>query len=59
MITYAEFLLFIGLIVAIGYGVYWKHEATKYHFMFKLMLTNPEARNEIVNNYDEFKRRAG
>lgn len=59
MITYAEFLLFIGLIVAIGYGVYWKHEATKWNFMFKLMLTNQEAREEIINNFDEFKRRVG
>lgn len=59
MITYAEFFLFIGLIISIGFSVYWKHEATKWHFLFKLMLTNEEARSEIVNNYDEFKRRVG
>lgn len=59
MITYAEFFLFIGLIVAIAFGVYWKHEATKWHFLFKLMLTNEEARSEIIHNFDDFKRKAG
>jgi hypothetical protein len=59
LITYAEFFLFIGLIAAIAYGIYWKHEAAKWHFLFKLMLTNEEARSEIINNYDEFKRQVG
>jgi hypothetical protein len=59
MISYAEFFLIISLIFAIGYAVYWKHEAGKWHYLFKLMLTNKEAREEIVNNFDEFKRRVG
>jgi len=59
MISYAEFFLFIGFIAAIGYALYWKHEAGKWHFLFKLMLTDKAAREKIVNNFDEFKRTVG
>ena len=54
MITYTEFFLFIGLIVSIAYGAYWRFEAHKAIHLFKLMLTNSEAREDIVNGYQEF-----
>jgi hypothetical protein len=44
MITYTEFFLFIALIVAIAHGFYWRHEAKKGFFVFKLIMTDPKAR---------------
>jgi len=52
MITYAEFFLFIGMMVAVGYALYWRGEAHKNHFLFKLMLTNKEAREKILNDFE-------
>lgn len=59
MITYTEFFLFIALMVAIAYGIYWKMEARKAHFVFKLMMTDAKAREEIIEGYNDFKRKAG
>lgn len=56
MITYTEMFLFIALIFAVGYAFYWKGEAQKNVFLFKLMLTNKDAREKIVENFEEFKR---
>ena len=58
MITYTEMFLFVALIFAVGYAFYWKSEAQKNHFLFKLMLTNKDAREKIVENFEEFKRHA-
>jgi hypothetical protein len=59
MITYTEFFLFIALIVAIAHGFYWKHEAKKGFFVFKLIMTDPKAREEIIKDYNELKSKAG
>ena len=59
MITYTEFFLFIALIVAIAHGFYWKHETKKAHFVFKLMMTDAKAREEIIEGYNDFKRKTG
>jgi hypothetical protein len=56
MITYAEMFLFVALIFAVGYAFYWKAEAQKSTFLFKLMLTNKDAREKIVENFEEFRR---
>ena len=54
MITYAEFFLFISMMVAIGFALYWRGESKKYYFMFKLMLENKEARDQIIQNFEEY-----
>lgn len=56
MITYTEMFLFIALIFAVGYAFYWKAECQKHHYLFKLMLTNKDAREKLVENFEEFKR---
>lgn len=57
MITYTEFFLFISMMFAIGYALYWRGESKKNEFLFKLMLTNKEAREKIVNDFEELQRR--
>jgi len=59
MITYTEFFLFISLIVAIGYALYWRHEAQQHQFLFKLILTNKHAREKIIGEFDELVKRMG
>lgn len=59
MITTTEFILFCCFIAGIGYGLYWKEEAKKWQHLFKLIISNEEARNEIVSNFEEFKRKVG
>lgn len=54
MITYAEFFLFISMMVAIGFALYWRGESKKYYFLFKLMLENKEARDQIIQNFEEY-----
>lgn len=56
MITYTEMFLFVALIFAVGYAFYYKAEAQKNAFLFKLMLTNKDAREKIVENFEEFRR---
>jgi hypothetical protein len=58
MITFTEFFLFIGMMVAIGYALYWRGESRKRHYLFKLMLEDKEIREQIVCNFEEFRRRA-
>lgn len=57
MITYTEFFLFISMMFAIGYALYWRGEFKRYEFLFKLMLTDKEAREKIVNDFEELQRR--
>ena len=57
MITYAEFFLFISLGIAIGYALHYKQEAHRMSQLFKLMLTNKDAREQILSDYENFKRR--
>lgn len=52
MITFTEFFLFIGLMVAVAYALYWRSEAQKNNFLFKLMLTNKEAREKILHDFE-------
>jgi hypothetical protein len=54
MITYTEFFLFVALIIAVFYALHWRFEAHRVSHLFKLMLTNSEAREDIVNGYQEF-----
>ena len=56
MITFTEFFLFIGLMVAVAYALYWRGEAQKNHFLFKLMLTNKEARDKILADFDNVQK---
>ena len=56
MITFTEFFLFFALILAILYGLYWRNEAKKAHWIFNLMVSNEEAREDIIKGYHEFKR---
>lgn len=57
MITYTEFFLFISMMVAVGYALHWRGESKRHEFLFKLMLTNKEAREKIVNDFEELQRR--
>lgn len=59
MVTYAEFFLFVALIASLAHGFYWRGEAKKWFFLFKLMLTDERSRKEILENYQEFKRKVG
>ncbi len=52
MITFTEFFLFIGMMIAIAYALYWRGEAHKNNFLFKLMLTNKEAREKILHDFE-------
>ncbi len=58
MITYTEFFLFIALMVAIAHGFYWRHEAKKGFFVFKLLMNDEKAREEIIKEYHQFKRKS-
>lgn len=59
MITFTEFFLFFGIVLAFLYGAYWRNEAKKSNHLFKLMLTNKQAREEIVKGFEEFERKHG
>lgn len=56
MITYTEFFLFVGLMVAVAYALYWRSEAQKNHFLFKLMITNKEAREKILEDFETLQK---
>ena len=59
MITITEFILFCSTMAAIAWGLHWKAEANKNSHLLQLMLTNESARETIINNFEEFKRRVG
>lgn len=59
MITYTEFFLFFSLVVVFLYAMHWRAEAHKMSHLFKLMITSKEAREQIVSNFEEFKRQHG
>lgn len=56
MITYSEFFLFVALAVAIGYAFYWRHQAKLIDAFFRLMVTDPKAREKIVSDFERIKR---
>lgn len=56
MITYTEFFLFVGLMAAVAYALYWRSEAQKNHFLFKLMITNKEAREKILEDFETLQK---
>lgn len=56
MITYTEFFLFVGLMVAVAYALYWRSEAQKNHFLFKLIITNKEAREKILEDFETLQK---
>lgn len=59
MITYTEFILFVGLVIAIGYAMFWRHEAMTNAHLFKLMVESKDIREQIVGQFEDFKRRQG
>lgn len=56
MITYTEFFLFFSMMVAIVFALFWRSEAIRYHHLFKLMLTNKEARQKIIDEFEQIAR---
>lgn len=59
MITYTEFILFFGLVIAIGYALFWRHEAMTHAHLFKLMVESKDIREQIVGQFEDYKRRQG
>lgn len=59
MITYTEFFLFFSLVIVFLYAMHWRSEAHKASHLFKLMMTEKEVRDKIVEGYEEFKRTHG
>lgn len=57
MITYTEFFLFMGMMVAIGYAFCWRVEAKWYKTMFKLMVTDRAMRDKILEDFETLKQR--
>jgi hypothetical protein len=55
MITFTEFFLFISLMVAIGVALHYKKESSKSDFLLHLFLTNPKARDEMIDGFCKFK----
>lgn len=56
MITFTEFFLFVALIFTISYAMFWRFEARRVSHLFKLMLTNEDARRDILHSYQAFLR---
>lgn len=59
MITYTEFFLFIGMMVAIGYALHWRAEAYRFRTLFKLMVTEKVVRDKILEEFETIKHRMG
>lgn len=57
MITITEFILFGSTMAAIAWGLHWRAEAHKTSSLLRLMLTDKSARETILSNFEEFKRR--
>lgn len=59
MITYTEFFLFTSMMITVCYALHWRSEAKKHEFLFKLMLTNSKAREQILKDFEDFRRHEG
>jgi hypothetical protein len=56
MITITEFILFTTTMAAIAWGLHWKYEARSNAKLLHIMLTDQLAREQIVANFEKFKR---
>jgi hypothetical protein len=56
MITITEFILFTTTMAAIAWGFHWKYEARSNAKLLHIMLTDELAREQIVANFENFKR---
>jgi hypothetical protein len=56
MITITEFILFTTTMAAIAWGLHWKYEARTNSRLLHIMLTDELAREQIVANFEKFKR---
>ncbi|NBS68656.1 hypothetical protein EBT31_07040 [bacterium] len=59
MITYTEFFLFMGMMVAIGCALHWRAEAYRFRTLFKLMVTEKVVRDKILEDFETLKQRMG
>jgi hypothetical protein len=58
-ITYTEFVLLVWAIIATGFAFKFHEDESKARFFLKLLIEDEKARNQMVNTYEEFKKKVG
>lgn len=58
-ITTTELMLFAWAIIATGFAFKYREDESKARFFLKLLIEDEKARNQMVNTYEEFKKKVG
>jgi hypothetical protein len=58
-ITITEILLFVWAALATGFAFKYREDESKARFFLKLLIEDEKARAQMVNTYEEFKKKVG
>ena len=58
-ITITEIMLFMWAALATGFAFKYRDDELKARFFLKLLIEDEKARNQMVNTYEEFKKKVG